>query len=56
MLYGLASEYGFEKPCPLICELDVRATREAFPGMKGKILCAQADGDNVCIFKYERKK
>lgn len=52
---SICKEYGFEKPCNLICELDVRATKEAFPGMKGKILCAQADGDSVCMFKYERK-
>ena len=52
---SVCKEYGFEKPCALICELDVRATREAFPGMKGTILCAQAEGDAVCIFKYERK-
>ena len=53
---SVSKEYGFEKPCPLICELDVRATKEAFPGMKGAILSAQADGDSVCLFKYEREK
>jgi predicted ArsR family transcriptional regulator len=53
---SVCKEYGFEKPCGLICELDVRATKEAFPGMKGEILSAQADGDSVCLFKYERKK
>ncbi len=53
---SISKEYGFEKPCDLICGLDVKATKEAFPGMEGKILCVQADGENVCIFKYERKK
>lgn len=53
---SVCRDYGFEKPCALICELDVRATREAFPGMKGAILSAQANGDSVCLFKYERKK
>ena len=53
---SVCKEYGFEKPCDLICALDVRATKEAFPGMKGAILSAQADGDSVCLFKYERKK
>ena len=53
---SVSKEYGFEKPCALICALDVRATKEAFPGMKGAILSAQADGDSVCLFKYERKK
>ena len=53
---SVCKEYGFEKPCDLICALDVRATKEAFPGMKGAILSAQADGDSVCLFKYEREK
>ena|SRR5210317_301912 len=53
---SVSKEYGFDKPCDLICALDVRATKEAFPGMKGAILSAQADGDSVCLFKYERKK
>ena len=53
---SICKEYGFDKPCDLICALDVRATKEAFPGMKGAILSAQADGDSVCLFKYERKK
>jgi predicted ArsR family transcriptional regulator len=53
---SVSKEYGFDKPCGLICALDVRATKEAFPGMKGAILSAQADGDSVCLFKYERKK
>ena len=52
---SVSKEYGFEKPCDLICALDVRATKEAFPGMKGEILSAQAEGDSVCLFKYERK-
>ena len=53
---SVCKEYGFDKPCDLICALDVRATKEAFPGMKGAILSAQADGDSVCLFKYEREK
>lgn len=51
---GLHKEYGFEKPCHVICEMDIAATQAAFPGMKGKILCRMADGDAVCLFKYER--
>jgi predicted ArsR family transcriptional regulator len=50
----LYQEYGFAKPCHVICEMDVEATRRAFPGMRGEILCAQADGACVCTFKYER--
>jgi len=53
---SVCREYGFEKPCDLICGLDVKATKEAFPGMKGEILSAQAAGESVCLFKYERTK
>ncbi len=47
-------EYGFETPCGVICEMDIEASRRAFPEMKGEILCRQALGSPVCIFKYER--
>ena len=55
---SLSKEYGFDKPCHIICEMDVEATKTAFSdsGMKGGILARQADGDCVCIFKYERPK
>ena len=52
----LCQEYGFAKPCHIICEMDVEATRRAFPGMQGEILSRQADGDCVCVFKYERNR
>lgn len=48
-------EYGFEKPCHVICEMDVEASRRAFPDMSVDILSRQADGACVCLFKYERK-
>ena len=51
---GMAKEFGFDKPCHVICEMDVAATKAAFPGTKGDILCAQADSATVCVFKYER--
>jgi hypothetical protein len=47
-------EYGFDIPCHVICELDMEASHRAFPEMKGEILCRQAFGSPVCIFKYER--
>jgi hypothetical protein len=47
-------EYGFETPCHVICEMDIEASHRAFPEMKGEILCRQAFGSPVCIFKYER--
>ena len=52
---SLCQEYGLSKPCRVICELDVEATRRAFPGMTGEILSRQADGACVCVFKYERR-
>jgi hypothetical protein len=48
-------EYGFDKPCKLICEMDGRASHQAFPELKGEILCTQAEGACTCVFKYERK-
>jgi|GEM_PF-708712 hypothetical protein len=47
-------EYGFETPCHVICEMDMEASHRAFPEMKGEILCRQAFGSPVCIFKYQR--
>ncbi|NTW83438.1 MAG: L-2-amino-thiazoline-4-carboxylic acid hydrolase [Chlorobiaceae bacterium] len=47
-------EFGYETPCHVICELDMEASHRAFPEMKGEILCRQAFGSPVCIFKYER--
>ena len=48
-------EYGFEKPCELICEMDGKASKIAFPELNAKFLCTQAEGACVCAFKYERK-
>lgn len=55
---SIARDYGFDKPCHVICEMDSEATKVAFKdqGMEGSILCTQADGACVCIFKYERPK
>jgi predicted ArsR family transcriptional regulator len=53
---AMAKEFGFSKPCNVICEMDVQATKKAFEGMQGGIIAAIAEGDCVCIFKYERKK
>jgi hypothetical protein len=50
----VGKEYGFDTPCHVICEMDMEASHRAFPEMKGEILCRQALGSPVCIFKYER--
>ncbi|MCX8126072.1 MAG: transcriptional regulator [Dehalococcoidia bacterium] len=52
----LHKQFGFDKPCKIICDMDIAATNAAFPGMKGKRLASMAEGDVVCIFKYERPK
>lgn len=49
-------EFGFESPCFLICAPDGPAIGEAFPELKVKTLCRQADGDCICMFKFERVK
>ncbi|QOV24650.1 L-2-amino-thiazoline-4-carboxylic acid hydrolase [Anabaenopsis elenkinii CCIBt3563] len=51
---SLAQEYGFESPCRVFCEMEQEATRRAFPEIKAAILSKQAEGDCVCVFKYER--
>ena len=53
---GIHAEFKFDKPCNVICEMDVAATQAAFPGMKGAILSRMADGDCVCMSKYERDR
>jgi predicted ArsR family transcriptional regulator len=49
-------EFGYESPCFLICAPDGPAIKEAFPELKVKTLCRQADGDCICMFKFERLK
>ncbi|MFN6561227.1 MAG: hypothetical protein RMY28_015745 [Nostoc sp. ChiSLP01] len=51
---SLAKEYGFKTPCRVLCEMEQEAARRAFPGMKATLLSKQAEGDCVCVFKYER--
>jgi len=56
LVHHIHEEFGFAKPCHVICEMDIAATEAAFPGLRGSILARQADGDCVCMFKYERNK
>jgi predicted ArsR family transcriptional regulator len=49
-------EFGYESPCFLICAPDGPAIKEAFPELKVTTLCRQADGDCICMFKFERLK
>ena len=54
--HNLHAEFGFERPCELICEMDVAATEKAFPNIRGNVLARMADGHSVCLFKYQRPK
>jgi predicted ArsR family transcriptional regulator len=49
-----AREFGVERPCKVACELDIKAVMRAFQGVNGRMLASIADGDCICIFKYER--
>lgn len=51
-----ARELNIARPCALTCEIDIAAVERAFPGIAGRKLAAQADGDALCIFKYERAR
>ncbi len=52
----MAKENGVRRPCTVICEMDMEAQMIAFPDIKAKLISCQADGDGVCIMKYERPK
>lgn len=41
---------------PVLCELDFEATRRAFPQMSVRAECRQADGAEVCVFRYSRPR
>jgi predicted ArsR family transcriptional regulator len=51
---AISQEYGFESPCKIVCEIEQDAIKKAFPDIKADILSRKANGDCVCIFKYER--
>jgi predicted ArsR family transcriptional regulator len=51
---AVSEKYGLSRPCHIICEMDLEATQEAFPDMSGEIMCTQADGAPVCVFRYQR--
>jgi len=50
----MAREFGLERPCPVICELDMQAMVEAFEGLSATILTTMMDGACACVFMYER--
>lgn len=54
--HNLHGEFGIQRPCELIYEMDVAATEEAFPNIRRDVLARMADGHSVCLFKYQRPK
>ncbi len=50
----LSQEYGVD-PCRLLCDMDLEATRRAFPEWKADYIARQTEGDCICAYKYERK-
>ncbi len=50
----LAKQFGLQTPCQITCDMDVEAIQQAFPQIQGRILSKLAQGDCVCLFKYER--
>jgi hypothetical protein len=55
---GLHKKFGFDKPCHVVCDMDIAATNAAFKdeGMQGACLARMAEGSAVCMFKYQRPK
>ena len=51
----MASEIGLERPCPVVCDMDVAAADAAFEDVTGKMLARMTDGDSICMFTYTRK-
>jgi len=51
----VCKEFGYEKPCFLVCDIDGQATKEVFPEIRARSLCTQADGACVCMFMFERE-
>jgi hypothetical protein len=52
-ILSVCKKYGVSKPCHVICEMNIEATRRVFPGMKVDIT-RQAYGA-FCVFKHERE-
>jgi len=52
--YDMAKSYGVEDPCHLLCDMDIEATKRAYPEMKAKYIARQSEGDSVCAYMYQR--
>jgi len=52
--YEMAKSYGVKDPCHLLCDMDIEATKRAFPEMKARYIARQSKGDSVCAYIYQR--
>ncbi len=50
----MSKEYGIDNPCHVLCDMDIEATRRAFPDMNVRYVARQSEGDCICAYKYER--
>jgi hypothetical protein len=51
-----AADLGLEVAEPVLCELDLEATRRAFPEISVRAECRQVCGDAACVFRYVRPR
>ncbi|HEY7199106.1 MAG TPA: transcriptional regulator [Candidatus Dormibacteraeota bacterium] len=49
-----AEACGLREPIDVLCELELEATRRAFPEMRATALHRQVHGASLCVFRYER--
>lgn len=45
-----------ERAEPLLCDLELEATRRAFPELDVRALAHRTEGKRVCVFRYRRDK
>lgn len=50
----MAKEYNVPDPCHLLCDMDIEATKRAYPDMKARYIARQSKGDSVCAYLYQR--
>jgi hypothetical protein len=41
---------------PVVCDLDLAATRRAFPDLDVRVLARQTERRNVCVFRFARPR
>lgn len=51
-----ARELGLAEAEPVVCDLDLAATSQAFPDLDVRVLARQTDRRNVCVFRFSRPR